>query len=366
MSTRAPGAPAHAPGAHDHRPGAHDDDHGAHDHDPGAHDHDAHDHGPRDRPHHDHHGHHHHGFGHHHGPAGDGDAARRALRWSLLLNGAFLLLEATAGFLTGSLALLSDAGHMVGDVSALLLAYAVSTLARRPPTPSRTFGLTRAEALGAFVNGLALFVVVAFIAVEAIERLTQGPPEVPGWPVLAVGAAGLAINLGSAYFLWRSASDDLNIRGALAHMLADALGSVGAMIAAALILGFGWQWADPVVSLFVAALVLWGAWKVVAASTRVLLDFAPSALDAARVQRALEALDGVETVHHVHVWGPGDTRALVTAHVVTTTGADPFEVLARADALLRARLGVAHATLQVEPIDGCPQPPCSYGPAQDP
>ncbi|MCB9530136.1 MAG: cation transporter, partial [Myxococcales bacterium] len=163
----------------------------------------------------------------------------------------------------------------------------------------------------------------------------------------------------------RSASDDLNVRGALAHRLADALGSVGAMVAAGLILGFGWQWADPVVSLLVAALVLWGAGQVVWASTRVLLDFAPRALDAGRVKAALEGLDGVAAVHDVHVWGPGEARALVTAHVVTVAEADPFAVLGRAEAHLRASLGVAHSTLQVEPIDGCPQPPCSYRGSRD-
>lgn len=314
-----------------------------------AHSHHAHGHG---------HGHHH---GHSHGPApASGDAARAALKWSLILNGGFLIIEAAAGFWTGSLALLSDAGHMVGDVSALVLAYTVASLARRPATPGRTFGLTRAEALGAFVNGLALLVVVAFITFEAIERLTSGPPAVPGWPVLIVGAVGLAINLGSAWFLWRSASDDLNVRGALAHMMADALGSVGAMVAAGLILGFGWQWADPVVSLVVAALVLWGAWGVVRSSARVLLDFAPHALDADRVHEALLALDGVEAVHDVHVWGPGEARALVTAHIETAPDADPFAVLRAADSTLRERLGIAHSTLQVEPLDACPQPPCSF------
>ena len=355
----------HARMADPHRSGAHPPlapghDHAGHDH--AGHDHAGHDHAPATRAAHSHAGHTH-GFGHHHAPTGTGEPARRALRWALALNGGFLVLEAIAGFLTGSLALLSDAGHMVGDVSALLLAYTVTSLARRPPTPERTFGLTRAEALGAFVNGLALIVIVAFIAYEAIHRLREGPPPVPGWPVLAVGAAGLAINLGSAFFLWRSASDDLNVRGALAHMLADALGSVGAMIAAALILAFGWLWADAVMSLLVAALVLWGAWGVITAATRVLLDFAPPALDAGRVTAMLQDLDGVAAVHDVHVWGPGEARALVTAHVVTVAEADPFEVLARAEAMLRSTLGVAHSTLQVEPIDGCPQPPCSYGPS---
>lgn len=307
---------------------------------------------------HDGHGHHHHGH-HHHGDATSA-AGRKALRWSLILNGGFLLIEAAAGWWTGSLALLSDAGHMVGDVSALMLAYVVAGLATRPSTPSRTFGLTRAEALGAFVNGVALLVIVGFIVFEAIERMLGGPPAVPGWPVLVVGAIGLAINLGSAWALWRSASGDLNVQGALAHMLADALGSLGAMIAAGLILLFGWHWADAVVSLLVAGLVLWGAWRVVVSATRVLLDFAPADMDAERVEALLVEVDGVAAVHDIHIWGQAGARVMVTAHLVPTAEAAPFDVLKRAEASLRAELGVAHSTLQLEPRSGCPQPACPF------
>ncbi len=307
------------------------------------------------------HAHHGHGGGHdhHHGDV-HSEAGRRALKWSLVLNGGFLLIEAGVGWWTGSLALLSDAGHMVGDVSALLLAYVVAGLAMRPSTPTRTFGLTRAEALGAFVNGLALLAVVAFIVVEAIERMVSGPPAVPGLPVLVVGAVGLAINLGSAWALWRSASGDINVQGALAHMLADALGSLGAMIAAGLILLFGWHWADPVVSLLVAALVLWGAARVVLSATRVLLDFAPADMDAERVEAALVAVDGVAAVHDIHVWGQAGARVMVTAHLVPAAEAAPFDVLQRAEATLRTALGVAHSTLQIEPRSGCPQPACPF------
>lgn len=309
------------------------------------------------------HGHAHHGHAHHghaHGADLQSEAGRRALRWSLILNGGFLLIEAGVGWWADSLALLSDAGHMVGDVSALMLAYVVAGLARRPSTPTRTFGLTRAEALGAFVNGIALLAVVVFIVIEAIERIVQGPPTVPGWPVLAVGAVGLAINLGSAWALWRSASGDLNVQGALAHMLADALGSLGAMVAAGLILGFGWDMADPIVSLLVAGLVLWGALRVVIAATRVLLDFAPADLDASRVEAALRALDGVAAVHDVHVWGQAGARVMVTAHLVPAADVQPFEVLRRAEACLRESLGVGHSTLQLEPRTGCPQPACPF------
>ncbi|MCA9541572.1 MAG: cation transporter, partial [Myxococcales bacterium] len=266
--------------------------------------------------------------------------------------------EAAVGLWTGSLALLSDAGHMLGDVAALLLAFAVAGLTRRPATPTRTFGLARAEALGAFVNGAALLVICGVIFREAIGRLLGGPPDVPGWPVLWVGLIGLLINLGSAWALWRSASSDLNVRGALAHMLADALGSLGAMVSAGLVLGFGWQAADPIVALLIGALVLWGAVHVVLAASRVLLDFAPAGLSADRVEQTLLAVEGVGAAHDVHVWGHGG-RVMVTAHLVPATGVRAVEVLHRAQAQLR-EAGVGHSTLQVEPADGCPQPGCPF------
>ena len=319
------------------------------------------------------HGHSHgHTHGHSHGhlgeeraPAGGGHdhdhgaRSRRALLLSLWLNGAFLLIEGSVGWWTGSLALLSDAAHMVADVSALMLAYAVSLLATRPATGTRTFGLARAESLGAFVNGAALLVICGVIFTEATSRLVEGPPPVPGWPVLWVGLTGLLINLGSAWFLWRSASEDLNVRGALLHMLADALGSAGAMLAAGLTLGFGWYAADSVVSIFVGCLVLWGAIHVVRASTRVLLDFAPTGLDADHLAEHLCALEGVQAIHDLHVWGQGRNRSTVTAHVTPAAGADPFEVLRACEAVLSHDFGVCHSTLQIDsPGADCAQLVC--------
>jgi cobalt-zinc-cadmium efflux system protein len=304
-------------------------------------------------------GHHHH-HDHHAGHDHDhGVRSRRALLLSLGLNSAFLVIEGSVGWWTGSLALLSDAAHMVADVSALMLAYAVSLLATRPATGTRTFGLARAESLGAFINGAALLVICGVIFHEAVSRLVEGPPPVPGWPVLWVGLVGLLINLGSAWLLWRSASDDLNVRGALMHMLADALGSAGAMVAAAFTLVFGWYAADSVVSLFVGALVLWGAVHLVRASTRVLLDFAPTGLDAEDLAERLCALETVQAVHDLHVWGQGRSRSTVTAHITPTADADPFEVLRACEAVLNDDFGVRHSTLQIDSPGGdCAQLQC--------
>jgi len=291
---------------------------------------------------------------HPHGPNEHRPSSQRALLVSLVLNGVFLFIEAGVGWLVGSLALLSDAAHMVSDVGALALALVAARLAQTPPTSARTFGLVRAEVLGAFVNAVALVVACVFIFNEAAHRLLGSPPPVGGWPILVVGAAGLAINLASAWFLWRSGHDNLNIRGALAHMLADALGSLGAMLAAVGIIWFGWRSADAVVSVFIGLLVLWGTWGILRDSTAVLLDFAPRGLGQDVVRSALEGVEGVAGVHELHVRTVGSGQVTVTAHLVPAETASPYEVLRRAEVALRDELGVQHSTLQVEPGDGEP------------
>jgi cobalt-zinc-cadmium efflux system protein len=309
-----------------------------------------HDHHDHDHPDHDHHDHDHHGHAHHH------SGSRRALTAALILNGGFLVVEAIAGFWTGSLALLSDAAHMVSDVAALALALVTAHLVLRPATSGRTFGLLRAEILGAFVNAVALFVACIFIFKEAIARLLVGPPPLPGLPMLVVATIGLAINLGSALYLWRSGSSDLNVRGALVHMMADALGSVGAMIAAFLTLVFDLYSADAVVSMLVGVLVLYSGWGIFRDSSRVLLEFAPSGLEQDVVAAKLAAIDGVAGVHELHVWSLGSGQAAVTAHLVPAASAAPYEVLKRAEHVLHDDLGIQHTTLQVDPND---QGPCS-------
>ncbi len=307
------------------------------------HDDHGHDHG--DHPHHDHD--HDHGSGHAHD---HGQASRRALRGALILNGLFLIVEAAVGWWTGSLALLSDAAHMIGDVAGLALALVAATLATTPETARRTFGLVRAEILGAFVNGLALVVACFLIIREAIERLSGGPPEVPGVPVLLVGTIGLAINLGSAYVLWRSSREgDLNVRGALIHMLADALGSLGAIVASVLMLTLGLHAADAVVSVLIAVLVLYSSWGLIRESTVILLQFAPPGFDRDALSPRLLAIPGVRTVHAIRAWSLGSGHIVVTAHLDIDPTVAHGPILRAAEHLLRNDLGAAYTTIQLDP-----------------
>lgn len=296
-----------------------------------------------------------HGLGHHH--AGTDAASVRALTWALILNGGFLAVELVLGFLTGSLALLSDAAHMVSDVAALLLALGAARLAGRAADALRTFGWRRAEVLGAFVNGLALVGACVVIFWESGERLLLGAPEVDPLPVLIGGSLGLAINLGSAWFLVRAGSDNLNVRGALLHMLADALGSVGAIVAA-IGLWAGFPVADPLAGLLIGLLVLYGAVALLREASGVLLQFTPPGTDSAALQTALLELEHVRAVHDVHLWSLDGQQPILTAHLVLSEealarGVNPFELQARAHALLAERFGVAHCTLQLEAGDGC-------------
>lgn len=286
---------------------------------------------------HEHHHHHHHGA----------DAGQQALVWSLVLNGSFLLIEAGVGWVTNSLALLSDAVHMLSDVGALLLALAAARLATRGADAARTFGLKRAEVLGGFLNGLTQLLACAYIIWEAFDRMRAGPPDVPGWPILAVGVIGLLINLGSAWALYRAGSDSLNIRGALLHMLADALGSVGAIAAAGFVLA-GFPLADPLMSLLIAGLVLWGTWGLLRDTGRVLLQLPPQGLDVKQVVSLMLAEPGVESVHDLHVWTLDGTAPIVTAHLRVQGLAQGQALQQRLAHTLHHELGVEHLTIQLE------------------
>ncbi len=279
-------------------------------------------------------------------PSEGANDSRRALIWALVLNAAFLVIEVVVGFASGSLALLSDAAHMVTDVGALALALAAAQLARREATPNRSFGLRRAEVLGAFANALFLLFTCVLIFREAVTRLISGPTQISGWPVLVVGAVGLAVNLGSAWYLARSDRDNLNVRAALAHMLADALGSVGAILAAVLILA-GFAQADAIVSLAVGALILVGAWRLIMQASRVLLQFAPDSVCCNEVLSAITAVPGVDDVHDLHIWSLDHRQTVASVHVVAEPGAAPG-VRERVASLLADRFGIEHSTVQTE------------------
>lgn len=294
--------------------------------------------------HHDHpHDHEHAGHGHSHGHGAD---ARR-LGTALVVTATFMVVEIIGGLVSGSLALLSDAGHMASDVAALALSLFAVRFARRPATPERTYGFYRVEILAAFVNAAALLLLTLWILWEAYGRLSD-PPEVQGGVMLAVAVAGLVANLVSAAVLHGGQQDSLNVRGAFLHVLGDLLGSVGAIVASLLVLGTGWTVADPIVSALIGLLILRSAWGLLLDSLNVLLEGAPKGLDVRAVRATLGGVPGVRGVHDLHVWAITAGQPVLTAHVEVAGGADHAEVLVHARRVLRERHGLRHVTLQPE------------------
>lgn len=262
----------------------------------------------------------------------------------------FLVVELVGGFLFGSLALLADAAHLTSDVLALGLALAALALAQRPATERHTYGFERAEVLAAQANGVLLLVGAIAVAVEATRRLGS-PHHVDAVGVLVVGGAGLVVNVGSAFVLARAAHGSLNLRAAFLHMAFDALGSLAVIVAAAGTLVFATERLDPIASLVIAALVVFGAWRLLRDSTRVLLEAVPTDVDVAAVRAALAEQAGVEAVHHLHVWALGAEHTALSAHVVLAGPLSLHEAQQRSDALkvvLAERFGIEHATLEVE------------------
>lgn len=285
-----------------------------------------------------------------------GRAAERALAIALGLNLGFLFIEVAVGILADSLALLSDAGHMVADVAALAFALAAQRLSQARPGGGYTFGLRRMPVLGAFGNALMLLFIAGFILWEATRRL-QAPPAVAPWPVLLAGIAGLLVNLGSALLLHRAASRSLNVRGAVLHLLADALGSLGAMAVAVVLLLTGWRPVDALVSAGIALLILGATWPLLRDSARVLLQGAPPALPMERLRAALAAVPEVRSILDLHVWEIDRGMTVLSAALVT--GECDLRTLERVTDGLRQRLlqeyGIGHATFEWRTPDGCRQ-----------
>lgn len=282
--------------------------------------------------------------GHSHANPSAGEATLRALTLSLAATIVFAGVEAIAGWLAGSLALLSDAGHMVADAASLGLALLAYWIARRPPSRRASYGYARAEVLAAFVNALALLVLVVFIATEAVRRLLA-PQPVAGGVVLGVAFVGLLVNVVTAWMLARAGSS-LNVRGALLHVLSDMLGSVAAIVAGAVILFTGWTPADPILSLGVSMLILRSSWRLLAQSTGVLMEGVPTHLDYEEIGRALTQLPGVAAIHDLHVWHMSSERAALSAHLLIREPAKWPETLAAAQRLLAERFRIDHVTLQ--------------------
>lgn len=286
----------------------------------------------------------------HHHTGVDRAAQGRALRIALVANGSFLVVEVVGGLVTRSLALLADAAHMASDVAALVIALLALRLLSRPATSTHSYGLQRAEVLGAQANGISLLVVTAWIVYEAVQRLDQ-PVDVTGGGLLVVALLGLAVNLGSLVVLRRSSGESLNMRGAALHMGLDAAGSVGAIVAGAAALWWDADRVDPFVSILVAALVLWSAFGLLRSTAHVLLEGTPRGVDLQDVTDAILAEPDVEAVHHLHVWSLASDVPALSAHVVLEgerTLHDAQEASGRLKELLEHRFGISHATLELE------------------
>jgi cobalt-zinc-cadmium efflux system protein len=302
------------------------------------------------------------GAGHDHGAGALRAGARhqRRLVISFVLIGTFFVVEAVGGILTNSLALLSDAGHMLTDVIGLGMALAAIQLAtrfeRRAESGRHTFGLYRLEILAAFVNALLLFGVALYVLVEALRRLT-GEPEVLGIPMLVVAVLGLVVNLVAFALLREGSKESLNVEGAYLEVLADTLGSVGVIIAAVLLEVFGWAWVDPVVGAAIGLWILPRTYRLGGQAVRILLQAAPPDVDLVALRADLAAIDGVVDVHDLHVWTLTSEMENASAHLMVAAGTDSHTVLDQARDLLQTHYHVEHATLQVEPDDheGCDQ-----------
>lgn len=295
--------------------------------------------------HEDAHADHEHGGGHDHAR----DAGPRALVATLVLLGAYTVAEVVGGLATDSLALLADAGHMLTDVLSLALALVAIALARRPATPARSFGYRRAEIIAAFVNGLTLVAVGGWVAIEALRRLGDPPEVLAGW-MLVVAVGGLVVNLVALGILARSGGETLNVQAALRHVLADVLGSVGAIGASLVILATGWTLADPLVSIAIALLILASAWGILRESGHVLIEGAPRGMDTASVEAAILAVPGVVSVHDLHVWTITSGFDALAAHVLVGRDDDCHARRRDVERMLVERFGIRHTTLQVEHV----------------
>lgn len=288
------------------------------------------------------------GAGHDHGGHGVAARNRRRLALVLALSAAYTLAEVAGGLASNSLALLADAGHMLSDVGALGLSLFAAWLARQPATPRRTYGYHRTEILAALVNGGTLVAVSIYIFVEAWQRLRR-PPEIEAPLMMAVAAGGLAVNLAGLFILRGGKGESLNVRGAWLHVLTDALGSVQAIAAGALVWAFGWRLADPVASALIGLLILYSSWSLLRETLAVLMEEAPGHIDVDRVRDAILDVQDVREVHDLHVWTITSGRESLSAHVVTADRRSPREVLADIRRALHDRFGIHHVTIQVEP-----------------
>ncbi|HSK28607.1 MAG TPA: cation diffusion facilitator family transporter [Candidatus Limnocylindria bacterium] len=271
----------------------------------------------------------------------------RRLRWALAITLLYFFAELIAGFLTNSLALISDAGHMLSDIGAIGLSLFAFHMSRRPATEQSTYGFHRFEILAALFNGLTLWLIVGVIFAAAYQRLFE-PPAVESFGMMIVAVAGLFVNLIAAAILHGGHRHNLNLRGAFLHVVSDAIGSVGAIVAGAVMLTTGWYLADPLVSVFIGILILFSSWSLVKESLSVLMQAVPKGIRLDDVRETIESVEGVSKVHDLHVWAVTSDIYTLSAHAVVENGGDFHQVLNGIEDTLKARFNIEHTTIQLE------------------
>ena len=308
-----------------------------------------HDHSPAHGHHetrhaHGHSGHgHSHGHGHHHAPSSHG----KAFALAVTLNALFVVVETAASFISGSTALLADAGHNLGDVLSLLLAWGASVLAARPPGPGFTYGLKSSSILAAIANAALLWVALGAVLLETVQRFWQ-PAEVNGGQVMAVAAAGIAVNVASALLFAKGSKDDLNLRAAFQHLMADAVVSASVVFVGLMVVLTNQNWIDPLASMAITVGLAWASWDLLKDAVKMGMLAVPRHIDEGAVRDYLAGHDGVSAVHDLHIWGMSTTESALTAHLVMPGGA-PGDMFLRGLAHeLEERFGIHHATIQVE------------------
>lgn len=270
-----------------------------------------------------------------------------SLKIALGLTFLYMIAEAVGGWFANSLALLADAGHMLTDVAALSLTLFALWFAERPATSQKTYGYYRMEILAAFINGIALVLLSLWIIYEALDRWVS-PAEINGLQLTLVASGGLVVNLVSAYLLHSSHSNDLNIRGAFLHVIGDLLGSVAAIVAGILILGFGWLWADALCSILISIVIVIGSWRLILESVNVLLEGTPRRIDLAAVENAILKTPGVDGVHDLHIWTISSGIDALTAHISHSETIAHSELLKEVRQVLHDNFGIDHLTIQME------------------
>ncbi len=286
---------------------------------------------------------HDHAGGHDHGHANES-----RMFWAAAITGSFMVVEAVGGLLAGSLVLLADAGHMLTDFAGLIFAWLAFRFSHWPADRERTYGFDRLQVLAAFGNGLVLFIIAGGITVEAVLRL-MSPEPVAGGAMLGIATLGLIVNLGMFLLLHGGDHENLNMRSAILHVVGDMLGSAGAIVAGIVIMATGWTPADPLISIFVAVIILRSAWHVVRDSAHILIEGTPADLSTAEMAGDLQAsIADVEDVHHVHAWSITQERPMVTLHARVCDGANVEETVVAIKDRLKARFGVDHATVEIE------------------